>query len=117
MYCTSPLVSWKRALLVVALGTSVSCVGAPVNVAPRPPERYEKLGAARGRACGSLGFAQTGYYFIPILLNGRVERAYQRALASVPGATALVDTEVRETGFWYVLATARCTTIPGEAIT
>ena len=107
---------YRKTLLLLALGAAVSCVGAPVNIAPRPPERYEKLGAAKGTACGSLGLAQTGYYFIPLFLNGRVDRAYQRALASVPGATALVDTEVRETWFWYVLATGRCTTITGEAI-
>ena len=76
----------------------------------------ERLGKATGKACGTLGIAGTAYYFIPILLNSRVDRAYRAAVASVPGATGLVDVELSEYWFWWVAATTRCTTITGEAI-
>lgn len=104
------------AVLPLALAILSGCVSSSVLIAPRPPEPHTKLGAASGTACGSLGLASSAYYVLPLGLNSRVERAYQRALASVPGATALVDTQLEESWYWYVLATARCTTIRGEAI-
>jgi hypothetical protein len=109
----------RRSLLplLTLLGvTLAACASPPVLIAAKPPEQFEKLGRVTGTACGSLGLGGTGYYFIPIMLNSRVERAYQRALANVPGATALIDTEVKESWYWWVLVTTRCTTITGEAI-
>ncbi len=58
----------------------------------------------------------TAYYFIPVGLNSRDERAYNAAVASVPGATALVDVTMHENWYWWLLGTARCVTISGEAI-
>jgi len=58
----------------------------------------------------------TAYYFIPVLLNSRVERAYQRALESVPGSTSLVNVTLEEYWLWWVIGTARCVTITGEGI-
>lgn len=81
-----------------------------------PPAKYQRLGQATGQACGSLGILGTAYYFIPMVLNSRVERAYQRALESVPGATSLINVELQEDWYWWVIGTARCTTISGEAI-
>ena len=103
-----------RAALVAVLGTA--CTSQLVMVAPRPPERYEKLGPAYGRACGTLFIDGTVYNFIPILLNSRVERAYNKAVRSVPGATALVNVRLEE--FWvaYYIGTTRCVTITGDAI-
>ena len=49
-------------------------------------------------------------------LNGRVESAYQRALESMPGATALLNVTVSEDWSWWVIGTARCTTLSGDAI-
>ena len=49
-------------------------------------------------------------------INSRVENAYQNALASVPGATALVDVTMRENWQWWVIGTSRCVTVTGEAI-
>jgi len=85
-------------------------------VAPKPPEQFEKLGRATGRACGSLGILGTASNVLPFGLNSRVDRAYRRALVSVPGATALIDTELTESWVWHVVVTTRCTTITGEAI-
>jgi len=56
------------------------------------------------------------YNFIPIGLNSRVETAYNRALQKKPGATALVDVTVQENWFWWVVGTARCVTVTGEAV-
>lgn len=86
------------------------------NIAPPLPVQYEKLGQVTGSACGSLGLAGTAYYFIPIMLNSRVDRAYEKALQGAPGATALIDVTIDEYWFWWVLGTARCVTITGEAI-
>jgi hypothetical protein len=106
----------RRLLLPLVVALLAGCASSPVLIAPKPPEKFERLGKVSGTACGSLGFAGTAYYVFPILLNSRVDRAYQRALANAPGATALIDTEYNESWYWYVLATARCTTISGEAI-
>ena len=79
-------------LLVLLAG----CESAPVKVAAQPAAASNKMGAAKGSACGSLGLLGTAYYFIPLGLNGRVARAYDRAVASVPGATSLVDVTMQE---------------------
>lgn len=92
------------------------CASTPFTIAPMPPARYQVLGKAEGKACGSLGFLATAYYVAPIGLNSRVERAYQEALASVPGATSLVNVNVVEDWSWMLLVTMRCTTITGDAI-
>ena len=106
----------KRARVMLLVAFLSGCVSEPVNVAPAPPARFEKLGPAHGEACGSLGIVATGYYVIPIKLNDRVERAYDRAVASVPGATALIDVTYAEDWFWWVIGTARCVKLSGEAI-
>ncbi len=102
--------------LPLALWLELGCSSAPLNVAPAPPERREALGSARGRACGTLVLGYSPVAFIPIALNSRVERAYDRAVASVSGARALVDVKLDETWFWWLLGLTRCTTITGEAI-
>jgi hypothetical protein len=81
-----------------------------------PPANYEKLGHATGDATGSIGLGPTSLNFIPLGLNSRVQNAYDNALKSVPGATALIDVTYQESWFWWVLGTARKVTISGEAI-
>ncbi len=110
-----------RALaLVLAAGVAgvagVGCSTGSWNVAPRAPEKYEVLGPARGEATGSLGVMGTAFYVIPIGLDSRVDRAYQRALASVPGATGLINVTYEESWYWWVIGTARVVTISGDAI-
>jgi hypothetical protein len=92
------------------------CASGYVKVAPKPPAQFERLGQARGEACGILGVLATAYYFAPMGLNGRVEAAYLNAVASVPGATALIDVTMSETWTWVFIGTMRCVTITGEAI-
>jgi hypothetical protein len=92
------------------------CASTFTTVAPRPPEQYKVLGQATGTACGSIGVLATAYNAIPMGLNGRVERAYAAAIASVPGATALVNVTYSEDWYWWFIGTARCVTVTGEAI-
>jgi hypothetical protein len=49
-------------------------------------------------------------------MSSRVQRAYDDAVAGVPGASALVDVTMHEEWYWVVLGTLRCVTISGEAI-
>ena len=85
-------------------------------VAPHPPARYTALEPATGEGCSSVvplfGFLQV----IPVATDGRFQRAYAAALASVPGATALVDVTFQERWYWAGFGTVYCTTITGEAV-
>ncbi|MCD4764415.1 MAG: hypothetical protein K8R28_10395 [Desulfobacterales bacterium] len=105
-------------ILFLFLASIIGCASGFTTIAPMPPKKYEKLGQVTGKACGSLVSpgGGTAYYFIPIMLNSRVDRAYEKALQSAPGATALIDVTIEEDWFWWVLGTARTVTISGEAI-
>lgn len=92
------------------------CASGLTTIAPQPPVEYEKLGPATGKATGSIGVLSTILNFIPMGLNTRVYRAYDNAVASVPGATGLIDVTLDESWFWWVIGTARTVTISGEAI-
>jgi hypothetical protein len=104
---------WALPSLVLLLA---ACSSDPVNIAPLPPVKYQALGKAEGQGCGSLGVVATAYYAIPMGLNGRVAAAYQNAIESVPGATSLINVEIKENWFWWLIGTARCTTVSGDAI-
>lgn len=108
--------SAAAACLVGASLVLGGCASEFTKVAPQPPEQFTKLGAASGTACGTLFIDGTAYNFIPVLLNERVERAYAKALESVPGATALVNVTYSEDWFWWVVGSTKCVTISGEAI-
>lgn len=92
------------------------CSSHNVTIAPQQPKKYEVLGKAEGSASGSLGVLSTGYYFIPMGLNSRVERAYENALKSVPGATGLINVTYQEDWLWWIVGTNRAVTIKGDAI-
>jgi len=78
-----PAAVFRVALTLCAIVVG-GCASDPFNAAARPPDKFEKLGAASGRACGSLLIDGTIYNFIPILLNSRVQRAHAEAVRSVP---------------------------------
>lgn len=103
-------------LVLILLALLGGCASDMTTIAPRPPEHFTRLGHAEGRACGSMLVGTPTYNFIPVYLNSRVERAYQRAVESVPGATALGDVTLQESWYWWVIGSTRCTTITGEAI-
>ena len=103
--------------LLLAFTLAISgCASGFKTIMPQPQGKYEKLGPATGEACGTMLLGPTAYNFIPVELNSRVGRAYQRALDSVPGATALVNVTMKENWYWWVIGTTRCVTITGEAI-
>lgn len=105
-----------RVITAVLAGLLAGCASAPFNLAPLPPAKFQLLGKAQGKACGALGFLSTAYYVAPIGLNTRVERAYQEAVGSVPGATSLVNVTIVEDWQWLLVVTMRCTTVTGDAI-
>jgi hypothetical protein len=92
------------------------CSSGRTVITPAPSDNYQKLGKVEGKACGSLGILSTAYNFIPMGLNGRYESAYNDAIAKAPGATGLIDVTLSEDWFWWVIGTARCVTLTGEAI-
>ena len=56
------------------------------------------------------------YSIIPVMLTSRLERAYKDALSHAPGATGLVNTEISESYFWWILGTTYCTMLDGDGI-
>lgn len=108
-----------RSPAILAIAASVALAGCAsdfITVAPEPPQQFSRLGKAAGSACGSLGILSTSTNFVPMGIHGRYERAYKTALASVPGATGLVDVTIQEDWTWWFIGTSRCVTINGEAI-
>ena len=110
---TNPVCLAVLVLFTIMYGAA--CASPVTMVAPRPPEHYQRLGPAQGEACGTLLLMFAFLEFIPAGTNSRVERAYDAAVASVPGATALVDVTMQERWSW-VFGTMLCTTISGVAI-
>ena len=109
----------KKLSVVTALAAAAlmgGCASGYTNVAPAPAAEHARVGAATGSACGSLGLLATAYNFVPMGLNSRVERAYADAVSSVPGATGLTDVTMQENWYWWLVGTARCVTITGEAV-
>jgi hypothetical protein len=92
------------------------CSSKEVTIENKQPEKYEVLGKATGTADGSLGILGTAYYFIPMGLNSRSERAYENALKSVPGATSLINVTYSEDWYWWIIGTAKSVTVTGDAI-
>ena len=92
------------------------CSSKEVTIENKQPEKYEVLGKAKGTGSGSLAALGTAYYFIPLGLNDRQERAYADAIRSVPGATGLINVTYSEDWFWWILGTNRTVTVTGDAI-
>ena len=106
----------KRGWVITFAFLMAGCSSGFTTVAPQPPQQYARLGHATGTSCGSLGILATAYYFIPMGINSRVENAYNNAVASIPGATGLIDVTIQENWTWWFVTTSRCVTISGEAI-
>ncbi|MDB5800222.1 MAG: hypothetical protein JWL63_1161 [Rhodocyclales bacterium] len=100
---------WLLAMSAVAL--LQGCSSAIINVAPMPPVKYEKLAHVEATACGAL-FGP----LIPLGLNGRVKEARDMALAKAPGATSLINVDMKEEWAWVFIIVSRCTTISGDAV-
>ncbi len=113
---SEPTMRLRRGLIAAAAALTAACQSPVVNVAPLPPAEYERLGGAEAEACGDLYLILPWHQFLARGLNERVERAYEGAVASVPGATGLVNVTLQERWYWWGLASARCTKISGDAI-
>ena len=94
----------------------VGCSSHDVTIAPKQPQHYTLLGKAKGSASGSIGIGPTQLNLIPMGLNSRVQRAYDNALKSVPGATGLINVTYQEDWFWWVIGSNKTVTITGDAI-
>lgn len=111
----SKLLSRGLCCLLIAVITA-GCASPMVTIAPMPSAKAQKLGPVEGSASGALGVLGTAYYFIPMGLNGRMQRAYDNALAQAPGATSLENVALQEDWYWFVIGTLRKVTITGEAV-
>jgi len=107
---------WTAAAPLLAAMLLGACASGFTKVSPTPPENYQSLGPTTGEACGSQGILATAYYVIPMGLNSRVENAYIDALNKVPGAKSLTNVTMHEDWYWWLIGTARCVKISGEAV-
>ncbi len=110
----SLLCGWLVTVFAALL--TAGCVSDWVNVAPLPPDQYEKLGATEAEVCGARYLALPWHQIFSRGLRTRVERAYDAAVAQVPNATALIDVTFREHWRYRLLASLHCVSIRGEAI-
>lgn len=108
----------KRMVFAALLSSMLAaCSSSPTSVAPPVTNpQYKSLGNTEGSACGSMLLGPTSLNFIPAGLNSRVATAYDRALANKPGATKLINVTMSEDWTWFLLGTARCVKITGEAV-
>jgi hypothetical protein len=90
----------------------VACTGVPLKVPSLPVQPGEvALGPVTGGATGIMLFQ-----LIPIGQNGRFGAAYDRAVASQPGATRLTDITIQESWFWAWVLNGYKFKITGTAV-
>jgi len=105
-----------RALLALALVASSACSSNWVDLSPAPPAVYTNLGQAEGEACAVYALALPWHQLFAFGARDRLVRARDAALASVPGATSLVDVTLQERWAYYLLFSRRCAIVRGDAI-
>ncbi len=104
--------------LVVFMALCAGCHSPFTTIAPEVSLGAEKLGRAHGQSTSAIaGIGHwTAYQFIPIGWSERNQEAYDRALASVPGATALGGVTIQEDYFFWVFWWSRTLKIDGEGV-
>ena len=102
----------KTLVAVIGLALSAAaCSGVPLKMNnPRLPNETS-LGEVEGSSTGIMLLQ-----FIPIGQNQRFEVAYERALASAPGATHLANVTISENWFWAYILNGYSTTVHGTAV-
>ena len=107
---------FRSRLLVTTLACiATGCSSGFVSLSPRMPATATPLGHATGRACGMIVPYAGAEQFLPLMVPSRLDRAYERALQSVPGATTLQDVTIQDDWLWAIVGLYMCTTISGEA--
>jgi hypothetical protein len=102
--------------LLLLSATASACTTTRTMLAPHPPAQYTRLGPAQGEGCSAIVPLLSYVQVVPVATEGRFRRAYAAAVASVPGATALIDVSFQEHWYWAVFGTVYCTRITGEAV-
>lgn len=102
-------------VLALALGGSTACSSGWVDLSPLPPATYEKLGPAEGEACATSLLALPWHQVFAYGGTDRLERAREAALASVAGATGLLDVSLQERWAYFGLFSRRCAIVRGVA--
>jgi hypothetical protein len=103
-------------LLLMVLAVATACSSDWVDLSPLPRTPYEKLGPAEGEACALSFLALPWHQFFQLGATDRLERARADAIASVPGATGLIDVTLQEHWTYWVLFSRRCAVVRGEAV-
>lgn len=100
-----------RGILLVLLITFTGCMGTPVKFNTMPEQPYD---ATRGREVrgGSCGFQLLT--FIPIMINDRAQRAYDRLVAAA-GGDYVTDIKVNERWSYAFVGTVYCTEMKATA--
>lgn len=107
----------SSALLLFAAAPFLAACETPfTTIAPEVPADARRLGPAHGEASMWLFAGTPTYNVLPIGWSGRAERAYQDALAGVPGATALGGVTFQEHWFWFIVGTRRKLVLEGEGV-
>ncbi len=105
-----------RALGVVAIAACAGCSSDWVDLSPLPPPSYETLGPAEGEACATNPLALPWHQVFEFGARDRLERARDAAIASVPGATGLVNVTLEDRWAYWLLFSQRCAIVRGDAI-
>jgi hypothetical protein len=106
----------KAAALLLALAASSACSSGWVDLSPVPPAGYTNLGPAEGEACATHLLALPWHQLFAIGASDRLQRAREAAIASVPGATGLVDVTLQERWSYWGLFSRRCAIVRGDGI-
>jgi len=105
-----------RGFLSLALAASSACSSGWVDLSPVPPASYANLGPAEGEACATYLLALPWHQLFAFGASDRLVRARDAAIASVPGATGLVDVTLQERWAYWGLFSRRCAVVRGDAI-
>ena len=105
----------KIALLVLICATLIGCGHTPVwhspSTVPLEANSYKVLGNAEGQDCLWALFG-----IIPVSNSNDTHQAIANAIASKPGADALVNVTADSFAQSYIIVTKICTRIDGTAV-
>lgn len=98
--------------IVTAASLLAACAGTPVSLGTRVTGPLP-TGNTRTITAEACGFQLL--LFIPIRINGRMERAYESLQAQAAGDT-ITDVEVKESWTYGLIGTGYCTSLRAKAV-